>query len=516
MKKFEIKRRLEEYRKRKHELELQRQTALTYKKQVTTLLEEALAQYRQGKLSYEDYQRLLASTPGGRTREAWISYYTCYIKECDEHLAAIDSEIHSVAKELRSTAVVNTSIVAAIIVAVTALLFVFGPELTGFVTAPLNVTVVNAAPNITSIDVTPDTPYTNSTMTCTITTEDFNNDAVTIHYRWFNNNTGVQQQLAFVGSTLDGSNFTSSNNITCQGTPDDVTVNGTSLNSSEFIENLAPVMASVEIGDHLQAFNYVVTPIGGQNASVAIKALVTDGDCSSENNLTAYVCNLTSAPSCSNTNFTYSKVLTFYQTVSTSSCYFTFNGSATMPQFWSESGGTRKWNITVVASDNSSRGVTDDNYSNFTYNSLEDISYPTRLYLGNESITVGGFSTNTTATNLTNFGNVNLSLQWNVSNPTRLGGGGTWTIDGTDFQLDDDSAQGSSDTLITFINLTGTLQNSYPAGGLVVCNADTCNEGYYSQFTRNETLETYFHIKPPTGLPAGTYSATIWIVINTF
>ena len=116
-----------------------------------------------------------------------------------------------------------------------------------------------------------------------------------------------------------------------------------------------------------------------------------------------------------------------------------------------------------------------------------------------------------------NYGNVVMNLTWNVSNPKKLGGTATWTIN-NDFQIDDDKVYSgsSADTLMKFANLSSTRKSFFPATGLQRCTNSNCNIGAYPEFIRNETLATYFHIRPPEGLQSGTYSTTVWIVTNGF
>lgn len=514
MKRDRLDRRKEKYQKRSRELEKRLQKAIDYKARILWLEQDSLAEYRKDRISYSEYERRLVSEYEGKSREQWISYYDDYITSCKKDLEETKQALDKIDRELGRDTKVTYGLWIAVIVAIVGLAFAFGPQITGFVVAPANVSVVNVAPNVTALTITPAPAYTNTTLNCNPTTEDWNDDAVTSHYNWFSNNSGTFEKLTWTTSNLVGGNFTGTNNITCQVIPSDGPsgLNGTADNASIFIDNRAPVVTLVEITDNATDFGYVVNPVAGQNAIVAIRVSVNDGSCSNENNVTAYICDTSIANECSNSVFNYSRTLTFQRLASGSTCYFTYNGTQNLPEFW-RAGGT--FNITAYAVDNSSGAqLTDNNYTGFTYNSLQAIDYTTRIYLGNSSsLTLGEWATNATAVNLTNFGNVLVSLEWNVSNATRLGGGDEWKIT-NDFLLDDDKiyTAPTEDTLISFANLSNTLISFNQTSGLETCDADECDNGIYSSWARNETLETYFHIKPPTGLLSGTYSSSLWIV----
>jgi hypothetical protein len=109
---------------------------------------------------------------------------------------------------------------------------------------------------------------------------------------------------------------------------------------------------------------------------------------------------------------------------------------------------------------------------------------------------------------MTNYGNDNLNLQWNATDPDS--GADTWTLNGTDFQIDDDNSQSSEASgYLSPVYLNGTTNTFEPGTGLEVCSSAACNDA-----SLNETLDTYYHIAPPFGLLAGTYNSTITITIS--
>jgi hypothetical protein len=101
----------------------------------------------------------------------------------------------------------------------------------------------NTAPNVT-ISLSPATAYINNTLTTTVNYTDSESDTGTVYFDWFVN--GTQQYANFtsgitadtnVSATLNADNFTRWSNVTVQVTPNDGTVNGTSVNASINISN---------------------------------------------------------------------------------------------------------------------------------------------------------------------------------------------------------------------------------------------------------------------------------------
>lgn len=81
----------------------------------------------------------------------------------------------------------------------------------------------------------------NSTLTCNGNSFDIDNDAITIFFKWYKNNKIMLSEL----DILIPGNFSKYDEIICEQTPFDGTINGTSLNSSSLkISNSAPILVS--------------------------------------------------------------------------------------------------------------------------------------------------------------------------------------------------------------------------------------------------------------------------------
>lgn len=120
---------------------------------------------------------------------------------------------------------------------------------------------------------------------------------------------------------------------------------------------------------------------------------------------------------------------------------------------------------------------------------------------------------------LTNFGNVPVTTNWQslgFSCISPVGCTDSWlTFENGEntFQIDDDNLFAeipADETGLTPQNipeedvaLPGVEFN--PVGGLLVCADMLCSLG------SGETLDTYFHIMPPSGLGAGDYQTTFTI-----
>ena len=117
-----------------------------------------------------------------------------------------------------------------------------------------------------------------------------------------------------------------------------------------------------------------------------------------------------------------------------------------------------------------------------------------------------------------NKGNVVLELNWNATDPSIDGSecdGNTatcWDLStNDDLQVDDDNLV--SETTETQLNAANIPENPtgvlfQPTGGLNICNVITCDSGI------GETLDTYFHIKPPLGLSPGSYETEFTVTAN--
>ncbi len=277
--------------------------------------------------------------------------------------------------------------------------------------------------------------------------------------------------------------------------------------------NTAPIARAIQITDAGGAWTtYLLNPISGSNSSVAIRALVEDTDGCTTANVTAYICNtgLVNSNSCRINSYTYAINLSYAEAGGPNQCYFTFNGSTYGPRFW-EANGTWRINTSIV----DSGALSSTNLTNFTYNGLLSVNYPSTINLGGNPVTVNQWNTNTTEVNLTNYGNVNLTLNWNVTNPNSTNQLYQWNLNNTDFWIDDDPNVHADVGFgnITEINITsggGAGPLFRHSNGLTTCVNEICTS------PNNSTLGTYYHIAPPIGLAAATYQAVITITVGTF
>ena len=122
---------------------------------------------------------------------------------------------------------------------------------------------------------------------------------------------------------------------------------------------------------------------------------------------------------------------------------------------------------------------------------------------------------------LYNYGNVIFDTAWNVTKFVRDGGscGGAnyiWTPDDIfPLQIDDDNLADFPDTgIVGVINVTGDtpIRRFYNYTTGVV----RCDNYYCSNINLNETLNTYWHIKPIAPLCSGSYSAILDVAFTEF
>ncbi|MBK9369809.1 MAG: hypothetical protein IPN01_26510 [Deltaproteobacteria bacterium] len=104
------------------------------------------------------------------------------------------------------------------------------------------VTVLNSAPTLTSVSISPSSPTASSTLTCTPSGgADADGDTVSYTYAWTVNGTSKGS-----ASTLSGV-FVSGNTVVCSVTPSDGSASGTAKTATVTISNSAPVLASVSL-----------------------------------------------------------------------------------------------------------------------------------------------------------------------------------------------------------------------------------------------------------------------------
>ncbi|MFH1642648.1 MAG: LamG-like jellyroll fold domain-containing protein [Nanoarchaeota archaeon] len=269
--------------------------------------------------------------------------------------------------------------------------------------------------------------------------------------------------------------------------------------------------------------NCNLEPSEGTNTSVAVIVNATDwdGDCSSANHKAwLMLClNTSLGEPCddehpANVDFKWEidDISAFGTT-----CTFQFTANKTSadntPEFFRLPGEYKLYiNVTSQAGKRNLTGLSLSPKSNGTwsYGTLKAINYSSILTLGDGTVNMDRWNNGTTAHRMTNYGNDVLVMLWNASNPT-MNSTESWTLNNTDFAIDNDDDQGSDTGSynLTFVYLNATQKYFNHSSGLQVCTSTSCdNENI------NETLDTYFHIYPPTGLKAGVYNTTITITLG--
>jgi hypothetical protein len=282
-----------------------------------------------------------------------------------------------------------------------------------------------------------------------------------------------------------------------------------------------PDITNVEMTDAGSAYSSctsascALNPVEHSNASVAVKITATDADndCDAGSNSEAWIhlCRVTGAAACdeNNNNHYYWQVDNIERSGST--CTYTFSANKTAsdstPEFFRlpSTGYKLHVNITSQAGERTSDAERD---ANWTYGTLKAVDYPSTVTLGDGSPVLNQWNDGNVLATMTNWGNDVLNLEWNASDPTS--GSDTWVLDGTDFQIDDDSSHDNEASgYLPPVYLNATSKAFEPGTGLEVCNSAGCNDP-----SLNETLNTYYHIHPPLGLIAGTYNSTITITVS--
>ena len=139
---------------------------------------------------------------------------------------------------------------------------------------------------------------------------------------------------------------------------------------------------------------------------------------------------------------------------------------------------------------------------------MKDKNYSSIINLGTTPIVSGRWNNGTFRYRMTNFGNDVLIMQWNASDPI-LNDSNIWTLNGTDFAIDDDNLFEDDTANLTFVYLNATQTYFNHSTGLEVCTSFACDN-----LALNETLDTYFHVFPPIGLKAGIYNTTIIVTLG--
>jgi len=259
-----------------------------------------------------------------------------------------------------------------------------------------------------------------------------------------------------------------------------------------------------------------LVPLEHGNATMAVMINVSDADNDCSNSTHQAVITLclndTAAAACSETsynNFTF--VVDKLESAVGSECLFVFSENKTngTPRFFDRPG---KYKLFVNATSQAGGRPSSfdaEQQGIWEYGTLKAVGYVAEILAGDSSIELGEWNRGTQSYTIVNWGNDVLDLRWNASNPTT--GTSTWNLNGTDFQVDDDDSQANESAgVLSPVYLNGTKRLFNPASGLQRCISALCSDA-----SLNETLDTYFHIMPPTGLRSGTYNTTIEITLDT-
>ena len=102
--------------------------------------------------------------------------------------------------------------------------------------------IQNTAPNITSVDITPNTAYTNDDLTCAVSGwSDADGDTAQYYYEWYNGTTLTFTSLSSSTTNVFGNgNTTKGETWNCTVKPYDGTANGTAFSDAVTIQNIVP------------------------------------------------------------------------------------------------------------------------------------------------------------------------------------------------------------------------------------------------------------------------------------
>jgi hypothetical protein len=439
-----------------------------------------------------------------RPAQEWIDYYDHLIEGYKNKIHNLDYELEKSKTNPRIHFANYTFLITLLLI--TSGLFILTDNywngITGMVVrdTTTNVTILNVAPNMTNVTISPVLPFSYENLTCNATAIDDNLDPISFNYVWYNN--GVIAESATNSSILMHTNTTEGENWTCQATPYDGNTNGNPMNASVIIQGSPLNVTKIEITDNGGNYNsMLVTPIDGSSSNVAIRATIYDKDGYGNHTITAYLCDPDRYSRCNDTNYSYAKNLTYLSAgPSAYTLYYTYNGTTGTSQFWNKPG---TWRLYVKAIDPAYNSF---NQTNFTYSELLAINYSVSiLSLGSTINVEGQWNNGTRSYIITNFGNVNLSLSWNSSD--MIGALDSWILNGTDFAVDDDNSSLDDTDNLAMVYLNSTPKIFEPASGLLACTSNECTNS-------NSTLNTYFHIAPPANITAGVYNNTITLTVT--
>jgi len=277
------------------------------------------------------------------------------------------------------------------------------------------------------------------------------------------------------------------------------------------------------------AQNCYLSPTQGDYSSVYLRLSISDadGDCSAvDHTANAVLCLVDAAGAevCDDiTNADYVYSLT-YEIGDGTDCDFSVaipDGSPSGIEFFTSPG------IYKIYLDASSQAGMSTDVWNYEWEYVDSggvFDYPTAVFLGDravdggDGIQLGSWNPGLSLNTMVNYGNVAFNIEWDATDPSSDGlpcsvrTDTCWALE-TDpgLQIDDDSDQVDDTGNLVAVNVpeTPTRIAFEPVGGLEVCDAMDCNN-----VLLDETLDTYFHIEPPTGLLPGGYETT-FVVTTT-
>ena len=117
-----------------------------------------------------------------------------------------------------------------------------------------SITIANSPPSIASMSISPNTPSTQDTISCTAIGTDADGDPTTISYSWLINSSPISGN----SSSLSGP-FVNGDVITCRATPNDGSTNGSFSELDITIANTPPVVSLVSLSPLAVYTNDILT-----------------------------------------------------------------------------------------------------------------------------------------------------------------------------------------------------------------------------------------------------------------
>lgn len=270
-----------------------------------------------------------------------------------------------------------------------------------------------------------------------------------------------------------------------------------------------------------------LNPLSGSYTSVNLKLKIddTDGDCAAlTHNAKAVLClvDASGAEICDLTTNVHRTYDLNFDSATETSCEFSvsiLSGDTNGLEFFGAPGSYKMY---LEANSQAGKSTIPWNQA-WEYSALQAMDYTDSVFLGDpaseggDGIQLDAWNPGISKATMTNKGNKILNLEWDAtdaSSDDSVCSGHTatcWdlsTVD--DLKIDDDNdVENDAGNLIS-VNIpeTPTRAAFAPEGGLQICNIMTCDSGI------KETLDTYFHIKPPAGLSSGDYKTTFTLTIS--